>query len=395
MSSMNWATQRFRAVFCEASPSIGMFFLAVFFLGVNQGIMNSTFNNYLHDMFSITASQRGFVEFPREFPGFAIALVTGLLAAFSMRAWAILVGVFSLFGVIGLGFFSPSITFMVSWMVVWSLADHLFMPIESGMGLLLAKDGGAGKRLGQIGGMRNLAMIVGTGTVAILMGGMFHFGYKTLYSIAGFAAICSILAFSRVRLPEDRGGVNRAFVYRKRYNLFYFLCMIWGARKQVFLTFAPWLLVSRYGVTPSTMASLFLIAAALGVVFRQAFGVMVDRLGERFVLSLDSAMMLCICLGFAFSANVTLLCSLFVIDNLMFATRIARTTYLARIAKQKSDLPATLSLGVTADHMVSMTIPAVGGMLWNAAGSSMVFIAAAGVAVVGFFAARRIPLRNV
>jgi hypothetical protein len=105
--------------------------------------------------------------------------------------------------------------------------------------------------------------------------------------------------------------------------------------------------------------------------------------------------MLGICLGFAFSANVTLLCSLFVIDNLMFATRIARTTYLARIAEQKSDLPATLSLGVTADHMVSMTIPAVGGLLWNAAGSSMVFIAAAGVAVIGFFAARMIPLRNV
>jgi hypothetical protein len=369
---------------------VGLFFWGILFLGINQGIMNSTFNNYLYDSFQVSAAQRGFLEFPRELPGFLIVLVTGLLSIFSMRVWLVLVGLFSCAGVVGLGVLSPHMSAMVLWVIVWNLADHLFMPVESAMGLMLANKGGAGRRLGQIGGMRNFAMIGGTALVWLLMSESVKTSYAVLYVVAGFFALAASLAFSRVRLPEDKGGIHRAFVFRKKYILFYALNVLWGARKQVFLTFAPWVLVSHFGVSASTMAFLLMIAATLGVFFRQAFGSLVDKWGERAVLSIDAVVMLGICLGFALSAHLYLLFALYVLDNLMFATRIARTTYLGRIAVEKSDIPATLSLGISVDHAVSMTIPALGGLLWAAYGYPAVFFAAAGVAVLGFWAAQRV-----
>ncbi len=372
----------------DVRTSMGMFFLGILFLGMNQGIMNSTFNNYLHDSFNISASGRGFVEFPRELPGFLMILITGLLSAFPMRRWLILVGFFSFFGVIGLGWFSPGVSTMVLWVIVWNLADHLFMPVESAMGLMLAKGGASGRRLGQIGGMRNFAMIGGTALVWLLMSDFVKISYRGMYIIAGISALFASWAFSRVRLEQDKGGVNRAFVFRKQYMLFYMLNVLWGARKQVFLTFAPWVLVSRFGTSPSTMALLLMVAATLGVFFRQAFGELVDKLGERAVLSFDSVVLLGICLGFALSVHVYLLYALYILDNLMFATRIARTTYLRRIVYEKTDIPATLSLGISIDHAVSMTVPALGGLLWTAYGYPAVFFAASCVAVCGFFAAQ-------
>ena len=101
----------------------------------------------------------------------------------------------------------------------------------------------------------------------------------------------------------------------------------------------------------------------------------------------DAAILLGICAGFAFSGWRPLLYFLFILDNLMFATRIARTTYLNRIAEDRSHIAPTISFGVTIDHAVSMTIPAAGGVLWAAYGYRSVFVAASLLSVASFLAA--------
>jgi len=101
----------------------------------------------------------------------------------------------------------------------------------------------------------------------------------------------------------------------------------------------------------------------------------------------DALILLGICAGFAFSAFLPLLYFLYVLDNLMFATRIARTTYLNRIAVDKSDVGPTISFGISIDHAVSMTMPILGGLLWAAYGYKSVFLAAMLLAVAGFITA--------
>jgi len=386
---MKWL-HRLKSSWLNSDPNYRAFLLGILFLGINQGILNSTFNNFMHDIYKISSTERGFLEFPREFPGFILIFVTALLSTLSIRYWAMLVCLLSFVGVTGLGFLSPTFYIAISWMLFWSMADHLFMPVESTMGLQLAKENQEGRRLGQISGARNLSMIIGT--LAVWWGmSFFSFSYKILYFIAGLSALIGVWLFSRIKIAKEKEIVSKRFVYRKEYHLFYILNILFGARKQLFLTFSPWVLVSVFNVKVETMAILLLIASFLGFFFRQYFGVWVDKIGERSVLVWDAFILLVICLGFAFSKNVYVLYGLLIVDNLMFATRIARTTYMKKIALDKSDIPTSISFGVTLDHLISMSIPFFGGLLWTAFGYPAVFIAASFIALLNFWAAMKIP----
>lgn len=366
---------RYRNRWRESSPSLRVFLAGALLLGINNGILTATFNNYLFDSFHVNASVRGLIEFPRELPGFAMIFVTGVLAAFSLRSWAVLVGLTTGVGILGFGYLSPNMSLMIFWMMLWSLGDHLFITAEATIGLKLAEANRAGRRLGQLTGARNLSMILGTAAVWLLMDRL-GVRYPGVYALAAATAILAAVAFSRLRLPDDGDGNHRRFVLKKRYTRFYLLNIFWGARKQLFLTFSPWVLVSVFHTPPQTIALLVMAAAVGGVVFRQYFGLAVDRFGERAVLVVDGVAMAAICLGFALSANIYLLYGLFVLDSLMFATRIARITYLNKIAADKQEIAPTLSMGLTLDHVVSMIVPFLAGFLWDASGYPAVFLAA-------------------
>lgn len=374
----------------QMDSSLFYFLIGILFLGINQGILNSTFNNYLYDNFSIIASARGMIEFPRELPGFLLVFITGVLACWSARSWAVLVGLLSAIGIGGLGFLSPNMEVMLGWMFVWSLADHLFMSVESVMGLKFAKKNEEGRRLGQISGMRNLSAIVGTLLVYLLMGRM-HWGYPALYSVAITTALIAGFYFSKMKKYHE-SVTPKKFVWRKEYSLYYIMNFLFGARKQIFLTFGPWVLVSIFKTRADTMAILFFIASIGGFIFRQYFGIMVDRLGERFTLALDAGILFLICLAFAYSKNIYCLYSFFIIDSLMFATRIARTTYLKKISLDPRDMAPTISLGITIDHAISMVIPFLGGLLWQVYGYKVLFLTASVLAFANLLVALAIKI---
>jgi len=375
----------------KADPALKAFLAGVFFLGINSGIISSAFNNYLNDSFRMSAGQRGFLEFPREFPGFMLIFVTGGLAALPVRQWAVITSLLTAVGVAGLGFLSPSYHLMLVWMLLWSTGGHLFMTVESVMGLRFAKEGGHGRRLGQISGITNFAAIAGAGLVWLLAKTAAPKLYQWAFLAAALASVVSAFLFSRMKKDgEDAVPGGKRFVFRWKYKWFYLLNILFGARKQIFLTFAPWVLVTVYGANPAIMAALSMTAYFLGVVFRQAFGMLVDKIGERRMFIADALILLIICGGFAFSTFRPVLYALFILDSLMFATRIARTTYLNKLATHKSDIAPTLSLGVTMDHAVSMLMPALGGILWAAYGYKSVFMAASLLAIAGFAAAMAI-----
>ena len=372
----------------EADINLRYFLIGALFLGINAGVLSTTFNNYLNDLFHVSEKMRGLLEIPREVPGFLLIAVTGILASYSMRGWAVIVGIVSGFGVIGLGFMSPTLYFMTLFMMLWSMGDHLYMPVESTMGLYLSHEGKQGKRLGQLAGARNLAMIIGA--LAVYLVASFLAGkhlYRVLYLCAGLSAIVSIVAFSRIHIPVEKHTSKRRFIFKRDYGFFYLLNILFGARKQIFLTFAPWVLVTVFHTTPNVMAALVMIASIAGVLFRQVFGIIVDRFGEKKMFIADALILFCICGGFAYSKNVYILYFLFIMDNLMFSTRIARTTYLNKIAKDRTDIPPTISLGITMDHFFSMIVPVFGGILWATLGYDKVFMAASAVAFISLMTA--------
>ncbi|MEW5867571.1 MAG: hypothetical protein AB1774_12065 [Bacillota bacterium] len=130
-------------------------------------------------------------------------------------------------------------------------------------------------------------------------------------------------------------------------------------------------------------------------------GRLVDSWGERKILMAEAAILILVCLGYASAGGSTpagislglyLVYACFVADQLLMAVGIARTTYLHKIAEAPEDFTPTLALGVSLDHVVSMGVPALGGMLWAAMGYRYVFVAAAVIALVNLVVAAQISL---
>ncbi|MBN1232710.1 MAG: MFS transporter [Candidatus Coatesbacteria bacterium] len=387
-----------------------LFLIGVFCFGLFDGIMTSTFNNFLNDRFGLNAEERGQLEFPRELPGLSIALVTGSIAFFAINKQAFLATLFSAIGALGLSQFIridgiPNFTLLIFFMLFWAMGDHLFIPVRDSLALKFSSRNREGHRLGQVEGMRMSAYIVGSGFVWLLMGKFFKnklsmLKYEDLYLLASsFVLVGSVLfLFMKVSNPSVQ---TRRFVFRKEYKLYYLLNIFFGGRKQLFLTFGPWVLITKFGATPSNIAGLIMIASIIGVFFRPLLGKAVDKFGERLTMIVDGVVLMIICMGYALGEQLLgkgnafyLLCTCYVIDNLFFAVRIARTTYLKKILVDKEDLIPTLSFGVSIDHIVSMTLPILGGFIWKVVNYQAVFWFASLIAIMIILTSWRIETRR-
>jgi hypothetical protein len=298
-------------------------------------------------------------------------------------------------GALGLGYLTPDRALLVGWIVVWSLGDHILFAVEGPIGLALARDGKEGKRLGQLGGARNLGTIVGAGGV-FLVAQVLGDRYDLFYALA--AVFAAGACWSYLRLDVGRGRPpSRRLVVRREYGVFYAISALFGIRKQIFLVFGTWVLVSLHGVSVGTIAGIYLGASALGILVRPLMGEVIDWLGERFVLAADELLLLLVCLTYAGASRVLpapidlwVLCGAYMLDHLLFALRVARTTYLKKIARDPADITPSISLGITIDHAVAMSLPVLSGWIWETYGHEWVFLLAGAIAVAGFFVCLRI-----
>ena len=132
----------------QSSRELLLFASAAMILGMALSMMNATFNNFLNERFALSGFERSFLEFPRELPGFLVVFVSAALWFLGSRR----LGVFSMLlagiGAFLIGFASPAYWVMILWLFIYSMGDHLFMPIASTIGMELAREGQDGKRLG-------------------------------------------------------------------------------------------------------------------------------------------------------------------------------------------------------------------------------------------------------
>ena len=374
-----------------------LFLIVGIFSGIATGINSTVFNNFLSDTYHLSAQGRGIVEFPRELPGALIILVLGLLSFLGdIRAAAVGMLAASL-GMIGLGMFSPTFASMLVWMMLLSLGTHIFMPLAPGIGMNLSQREKYGVRLGRYNAYNLTATIIG---YAIVWLGFKYLGlnYQTAFITA--AVFYSFAAFFLGIMHRRKPEVKKVrFVFRRKYLLYYSLSVVNGARKQIFLTFAPWVLIQAYHLDPPVFAVLGLIISLVSIMTRTIVGNAIDKLGERFVLSVEAVILIVICMGYAFAGEflpasiaVVIIAACFIIDNSMSAVEMARSTYVKKIAVHPDDVTPTLSAGTSFDHVIAMSIPFFGGVLWASVGYKYVFIAAAFIAVLNLILSRKIRI---
>ncbi|MGM0493115.1 MAG: MFS transporter [Armatimonadota bacterium] len=371
------------------NPQLVMFLLAVFALGIGNGIFQTTYNNYLDDVYEVSATARGALEFPRELPGFLVALLAGALFFMVENRVAALASIFTGVGMVGLGITDESWTQMIIFTVIWSVGQHVEMPMRSAIAMQLGTSRQQGRRLGQASAARVGANVLGAGAVWLIIAGMGH-NYLLIFTIGGLVSVVGGIFYLRMKAQKQEHPRGK-FVVKRRYTLYYVLCALYGARKQVFITFAPWVLVTIYGEPASTFAKLWIVASVIGVFFQQGLGDLIDSWGERRVLMADGAVVMVLCLGYAFANDIGLpagwpvwvLYACYVLDQMLLGVENARSSYLAKIAERPEDVSPSLAMGISLNHTLSMAVPFIGGKyLWDVYGYEYVFIAAAGLSIV-------------
>ncbi len=387
--------------------TIIVFMIAVAFLGMAGGIFETSFNNYLSDTFQITAEQRGDLELPREFPGFMVAALAGVLFFLGDANMAVVASSLVALGMLGLATLANhqgAYFTMVACTIGWSAGAHLMMPTSQALTLALSEEGRTGEQLGRLAAVRAFATVVGCGLV-IANFKLAPRAYPRAFTIGALAAAGAVVAFMVLhrRMPPVHHSQRRRLVLKKRYGLYYLLSILYGARKQVFITFGPWVLIRIFERQAPTIALLWIIATTLTALVVPHVGRLVDRVGPRVVLSVDAVLLLAVCLTYGFARDVVpgraafiVVCGTYVLDLMLTPVQMARTVYLSRVAEHRRDVTGSLSMGVSIDHAVSIPIAMLGGRLWMAAGYRWVFAAAGLVALVTLAACQliRVPERQ-
>ncbi|WP_054692330.1 MFS transporter [Syntrophomonas palmitatica] len=383
---------------------LGLFVIASLFMGLYSGLYDPSFNNYLAQVHNISEVARGGLEFPRELPGFLVVFIFSALAFLPDTRLALLAAGLVGLSLWGQGFLAPGIKSVVFWMFLWSCGTHLFMVLKSSIGLRLADKGSEGRLLGRLGGYESWGAL--TGMLVVYWGvSKFHLDFSVIFGISGTCALLAALALFFIH-PQPIKRPPRYLMFKKKYGLYYLLSMLFGARKQVFLTFGPWVLIKLFGSGVKTFALLGLIGTGLSLFFRPLLGRAIDAWGERVIIAIESLLLFAICLLYALApryfghqTGLLIIMVCFVTDQVLMAVTIARTTFLNRIVDDPGDLGPTISMGLTLDHAVSMSVPFAGGLLWAVCGYQWVFIAAAVIALINlgasFFISRPRTLSGI
>ena len=378
-----------------------LFLAASALLGVSHSIDASVFNNFLSDTFGMTVSQRTLLEFPRELPGFLVVFVSGALLFLGDVRIAAAANIIAAVGMLGLGYLSFDFGVMIIWMTLYSMGQHLYMPVSSSIGMNLADKNNMGKVLGRINGVNTAAYLV-TSLVTALLFRLVKVNYKVAFTFGAAAFVISaILIFTMT--PHRVKGARFKIILRREYSLYYWLSVIYGARKQIFVTFGPWVLIKVFSQGVSTFAMLGFAIAAIGMFFKPYVGYLIDKKGERFVLAGEAIILICICTLYATAKTIAwgtgfaelalyITCGCYVVDQLLNAVGMARATYLKKIALEPSDVSPTLSMGVSVDHLVSMIVPWLGSFVWNIYGYEYVFMAGACIALANLILTRKIRI---
>ena len=378
-----------------------LFLFSAVFLGIAQSIDGSALTNYLKEHFGMMILQRSALEFPRELPGLIVVFVIGALSFLGGDARiSVAANLLAALGMFSMGILPPSYILIIPVIFIYSMGLHIFMPLSGSIGMSFAPRDGVGKILGRISAVGNIAVVVSSA----LLWALFRYiqiGYTTAFTIGAAAFVASAILLRLMRSTHTV-RLNKRFVFRKEYRLYYWLCMLYGARKQIFITFGPWVLVDVFKQPVATMTMLFFIIALIGIFVKPWVGHLIDKMGERFVLSSEAFLFFFTCLGYAFSENLfrpsiailaIYLC--YVTDFTLDSVYMARVTYMRKIALKPEDVSPSLSLGTSVDHVVTLFLPFLGGLAWyrgGPGGYKYVFLGGAVVALLNFVSARMIKI---
>ena len=363
-------------------------------------------NNFTIEFASFTGQEIGILQSLREVPGFLSFLVVYLLLVIAEQRLALLsLGILGA-GVALTGYF-PTVIGLYITTVISSIGFHYYEACNQSLTLQWLNKKTAPEIMGKIYGVGAFTQLITLSVILfVYMAGVGSFSWEALASTKGIvndissyqlfyvgAGVVTVLMalFAYMAFPHfgEKVFQRRQIILRKRYWLYYALTFIAGARRQIFLVFASFLMVEKFGYSLAQITALFLLNAAFNMWLAPLVGKIIGRVGERIALVVEYIGLIIVFIAYGFVESGMVAAGLYVIDHMFFAFAIAIKTYFQKIGAPE-DMASTASVAFTINHIAAVLIPAAFGFIWLI-NPSAVFFAGAAMAALSLILSLNVP----
>lgn len=138
-----------------------------------------------------------------------------------------------------------------------------------------------------------------------------------------------------------------------------------------------------------TISLLFAVSAISCFIASPFIGRIIDKLGYKIVMISDTLILVIVCFfyGFAhhlFAFNIAFIicCLNYILDSVISLASMAANVYVQDISDTNDEVRATISTGLSINHVISILIALFGGWIWQVLGIETLFILSA---ILGLF----------
>ncbi len=351
---------------------------------------NALLNNFVIERAGFTGAEIGILQSLREIPGFLAFGVVFVLIFLREQTLALVSLLLLGIGTAMTGWF-PSVIGLYCTTVLMSLGYHYYATMERSLVLQWIPIERTPEMLGRVIAVSS-ATSIATFVVVWFSFDFAALDFRWVYMIGGGATALAAVA-CWIAYPRYSGVVeqHRHLVIRRRYWLFYLLSFMGGARRQIFIVFAGFLMVEKFGFGVDDITLLFLLNAAINMWLAPRVGRLVARWGERRALIFEYLGLIGVFVGYALVENAAVAAGLYVIDHLFFALALAISSYFQKIA-DAADIASTAGVSFSIDHTAAVTVPVVLGFLWLTS-PALVFLIGGAMASFSLLLAFNVPPR--
>jgi len=366
----------------------GMYrYLLVLTIAATAGlqIWRTLFNNFAVESAGLDGLHVGILQSVREIPGFLALLAVYIILIIREHRLSALSVLLLGAGVTATGLF-PSFSGLVLTTLVMSFGFHYFETTNQSLTLQYFDTQTSPWVFGK---QRSYAAVanIAVGVLIFVLSPLLN--YVSLYSVLGSVIVVMALwCFSRD--PSDRNLVaqHKKMIFRRRYWLFYFLTFMAGARRQIFVAFAVFLMVKVFEYSVQEIAILFLVNNAINYFVSPLVGRSIIAFGERKVLTLEYASLMIIFIAYAYVGSKWMVALLYILDHIFFNFAIAIRTYFQKVGDPK-DIAPSMAVGFTINHIAAVILPVLGGIAWMV-DYRIVFLCGAGMSLISLLAVQKI-----
>ena len=347
-------------------------------------------NNFVIERASFTGAEIGMLQSIREVPGFLAFTAVFVLLLLKEQTFAYLSLAVLGIGVAVTGYF-PTVVGLYLTTFLMSVGFHYYETIKQSLSLQWLSIDEAPAVLGKLIAVSSVASLAAY-SFLWLSETYLGLSFKTIYLVGGGCCLALTL-FAWLGFPHFKAATpqRKHLLMRKRYWLYYALTFMGGARRQIFVVFAGFLMVEKFGYSVSDIALLYIINHLFNWAFAARIGRLVGRIGERRALTFEYCGLFCVFTAYAFVNDATWAAGLYVLDHLFFSLAIAIKTYFQKIA-DPADMASTAGVAFTINHIAAVVIPALFGLVWLVSPMA-VFLMGSVMALISLLLARNIPLR--